>query len=85
MGAVRTTYAMVAACIVRRKQCIEMGLGDPFAKEWRATAPISSTGMVSGTPTGSSPGGHNHSQAAMILEQGTQFTSSGELTNLLAS
>ena len=30
MGAVRTTFAMVAACIVRRKQFIERGLEDPY-------------------------------------------------------
>ena len=30
-GAVRTTFAMVAACILRRKQLIERGLDDPFA------------------------------------------------------
>ncbi|GJE96251.1 inositol hexakisphosphate-domain-containing protein [Phanerochaete sordida] len=29
-GAVRTTFAMVAACIVRRKQLIERGFDDPF-------------------------------------------------------
>ncbi|KAG8865965.1 hypothetical protein FRC20_009226 [Serendipita sp. 405] len=64
MGAVRTTYAMVAACIVRRKQCIELGLGDPFIKEWR--------GFGAGTPAmgvqlGSSPGSQSH--AAIVLEQ----------------
>lgn len=31
MGAVRTTFAMVAACIVRRKQLIDRGLEDPYA------------------------------------------------------
>lgn len=30
MGAVRTTFAMVAACIVRRKQLIDRGLEDPY-------------------------------------------------------
>ena len=30
MGAVRTTFSMVAACILRRKQVIERGLQDPF-------------------------------------------------------
>ncbi|KAG9052633.1 hypothetical protein FS842_009475 [Serendipita sp. 407] len=64
MGAVRTTYAMIAACIVRRKQCIELGLGDPFIKEWR--------GFGAGTPAmgvqlGSSPGSQSH--AAIVLEQ----------------
>ncbi|KAI0784287.1 inositol hexakisphosphate-domain-containing protein [Abortiporus biennis] len=31
MGAVRTTFAMVAACIIRRKQIISNGLDDPYA------------------------------------------------------
>lgn len=30
MGAVRTTFAMVAACLVRRKQLIDQGIEDPF-------------------------------------------------------
>ncbi|KAG7089324.1 hypothetical protein E1B28_011021 [Marasmius oreades] len=30
MGAVRTTYAMVTACIVRRKKVMELGWPDPF-------------------------------------------------------
>ncbi|TBU33470.1 inositol hexakisphosphate-domain-containing protein [Dichomitus squalens] len=31
MGAVRTTFAMVAACLVRRKQLIDRGLEDPYS------------------------------------------------------
>ena len=30
MGAVRTTFAMTAACLVRRRQLILRGLPDPF-------------------------------------------------------
>ena len=30
MGAVRTTFAMVAASIVRRKQLIDLGMPDPY-------------------------------------------------------
>lgn len=30
MGAVRTTFAMVAALIIRRKQLVERGFRDPF-------------------------------------------------------
>ncbi|CUA76059.1 Paladin [Danio rerio] [Rhizoctonia solani] len=32
MGAVRTTFAMVSACLIRRKQLITRGFPDPFAK-----------------------------------------------------
>lgn len=31
MGAVRTTFAMTAACIIRRRQLIENGEPDPYA------------------------------------------------------
>lgn len=31
MGVVRTTFAMTAACIVRRHQFLRLGLSDPFA------------------------------------------------------
>jgi len=31
MGAVRTTFAMVAAVIVRRKMLLDKGLEDPYA------------------------------------------------------
>ncbi|KAI0701909.1 inositol hexakisphosphate-domain-containing protein [Cerioporus squamosus] len=49
MGAVRTTFAMVAACIVRRKQLIDRGLEDPYSAK--------SVGSRSGvsTPSGMSP------------------------------
>ncbi|TFK90507.1 hypothetical protein K466DRAFT_660775 [Polyporus arcularius HHB13444] len=49
MGAVRTTFAMVAACIVRRKQVIDRGLEDPYSAK--------SVGSKSGvsTPSGMSP------------------------------
>ncbi|KAI0749707.1 inositol hexakisphosphate-domain-containing protein [Daedaleopsis nitida] len=49
MGAVRTTFAMVAACIVRRKQMIDRGLDDPYTAK--------SAGSRSGinTPSGMSP------------------------------
>lgn len=30
MGAVRTTFAMVAACIIRRKQLLARGMDDPY-------------------------------------------------------
>ena len=33
MGAVRTTFAMVAACIIRRKQLIMHGMDDPYVSK----------------------------------------------------
>ncbi|OBZ72108.1 Paladin [Grifola frondosa] len=49
MGAVRTTFAMVAACVVRRKQLIDRGLEDPYI--------MKSAGSRSGisTPSGLQP------------------------------
>jgi hypothetical protein len=51
MGAVRTTFAMVAASIVRRKQLIVRGLPDPYAMKSNglSTPPP----MRMGTPAGS--------------------------------
>lgn len=53
MGAVRTTFAMVAALIIRRKQLVERGLPDPFG-----TSPTSLIGAsaTDGTPTSPSNG-----------------------------
>lgn len=61
MGAVRTTYAMTAACIVRRKQCIDLGLGDPFAGLRSSYPSMGAIGMSSSPST--------QSQAAIVLEQ----------------
>ncbi|KAG8890787.1 hypothetical protein FRB98_004832 [Tulasnella sp. 332] len=47
MGAVRTTFAMTAACIIRRKQLILRGAPDPYAHV-RSTAP---SGISSGIST----------------------------------
>ncbi|KAH7106320.1 inositol hexakisphosphate-domain-containing protein [Auriculariales sp. MPI-PUGE-AT-0066] len=59
-GAVRTTYAMCAATLFRRKQIIEKGLEDPFM--------LMRQGNGAGSPTGgSSPAGAN-AQAAVVLE-----------------
>ncbi|KAH9915114.1 inositol hexakisphosphate-domain-containing protein [Fomitopsis serialis] len=46
MGAVRTTFAMVAACIIRRKQLIMRGLDDPYVNKAVVPKPlvVSSTG-----------------------------------------
>lgn len=50
MGAVRTTFAMIAASLVRRKQLISRGMPDPYAlKPVNGPIPISSPG--SNTPT----------------------------------
>ncbi|SRR5258706_1549060 len=60
MGAVRTTYAMVAACLIRRKQYMSLGMRDPFLKQGR-TPPSS---------LAASPGGFM--QAVLALEQAEQ-------------
>ncbi|KAF8150729.1 inositol hexakisphosphate-domain-containing protein [Crassisporium funariophilum] len=51
MGAVRTTFAMVAASLVRRKQIIDRGLPDPYAlKQVNTPIPLSSSPGTN-TPT----------------------------------
>ncbi|KAJ7873158.1 inositol hexakisphosphate-domain-containing protein [Mycena leptocephala] len=63
MGAVRTTFAMVAASIVRRKQLIVRGLPDPYAMKSNglSTPPP----MRMGTPAGS----ETESRILQALEQ----------------
>jgi len=56
MGAVRTTYAMVAACLIRRKQYMSLGMRDPFLRQGRTPPP-----SLAATPGGL--------QAILALEQ----------------
>ncbi|KAJ7145106.1 inositol hexakisphosphate-domain-containing protein [Mycena crocata] len=68
MGAVRTTFAMVAASILRRKQLIVRGLADPYAMK---ANPIS-TPVPIGTPTsaaGNPPSQETESRILQALEQ----------------
>lgn len=43
MGAVRTTFAMAAACIMRRKQLMDIGMADPYLS--KAAGARSSSGI----------------------------------------
>jgi hypothetical protein len=45
-GAIRTTFAMVAALIIRRKQLIEKGLDDPYVSRAIGTGTPVSTGTA---------------------------------------
>ena len=47
MGAVRTTYAMVAASLVRRRQLILRGMNDPYAGRGLGTSSGSGLSTVS--------------------------------------
>jgi hypothetical protein len=49
MGAVRTTFAMAAACVVRRRQLILRGLPDPYATKVPNSSHLSNS--VSGINT----------------------------------
>jgi hypothetical protein len=49
MGAVRTTFAMVAASIVRRQQLLAQGMDDPYPLKTLAL-PAKSLSPVSGVP-----------------------------------
>ncbi|TFK28151.1 hypothetical protein FA15DRAFT_753712 [Coprinopsis marcescibilis] len=69
MGAVRTTFAMVAACLIRRKQLIAQGRPDPYAM--RSYAPggfPASSSPASGTP-GSNTNSQLESRLMASLEQ----------------
>ncbi|KAF9561985.1 hypothetical protein CPC08DRAFT_707027 [Agrocybe pediades] len=66
MGAVRTTFAMVAASLVRRKQIISQGGPDPYAMKPSLNAPI----PISSSPgTGSPTSSQTESRIIQSLEQ----------------
>ncbi|KAF8071749.1 inositol hexakisphosphate-domain-containing protein [Lyophyllum atratum] len=66
MGAVRTTFAMVAATLVRRKQLIALGMPDPYALKppQLGSTPTASSSGVS-TPTNS----QTEARIMLALEQ----------------
>ncbi|PCH42051.1 hypothetical protein WOLCODRAFT_119866, partial [Wolfiporia cocos MD-104 SS10] len=51
MGAVRTTFAMVAACIIRRKQLMAHGLEDPYVARAIGKALVGPSSPLSGQPS----------------------------------
>ncbi|KAH6913140.1 inositol hexakisphosphate-domain-containing protein [Coprinopsis sp. MPI-PUGE-AT-0042] len=51
MGAVRTTFAMVAASLIRRKQLIARGMPDPYAVKPPVVSGLPGTPSPSSTPT----------------------------------
>jgi hypothetical protein len=77
MGAVRTTFAMVAATIVRRKQLISRGVPDPYApKHTNGTNPARPNSSGAGTPAG-------HQSSARILQSLEQALSQQEYSKSL--
>jgi hypothetical protein len=44
MGAVRTTFAMAAACVVRRRQLVLRGHPDPYLTKLLNSSPLSNSG-----------------------------------------
>ncbi|KAJ7471451.1 inositol hexakisphosphate-domain-containing protein [Mycena galericulata] len=65
MGAVRTTFAMVAASIVRRKQLMVRGFPDPYTMK----GTTSGTPLSIGTPTGTPPSHDTEARIMQALEQ----------------
>ncbi|KAG6919205.1 hypothetical protein DXG01_008503 [Tephrocybe rancida] len=66
MGAVRTTFAMVAASLVRRKQLIALGMPDPYAVQLLQTGSTPNT-SVSGVNTPPHP--QTEARILLALEQ----------------
>ncbi|KDQ57083.1 hypothetical protein JAAARDRAFT_194263 [Jaapia argillacea MUCL 33604] len=56
MGAVRTTFAMVAASLVRRKQIIKSGMEDPYAKRVIGLGMVPGGGLPLGGANGHASG-----------------------------
>ncbi|KAF9000645.1 inositol hexakisphosphate-domain-containing protein [Cyathus striatus] len=68
MGAVRTTFAMVAASLLRRKQLIARGMADPYAV--KGLGGLSNGGSGSLTPgMGTPPSHQTESRILLSLEQ----------------
>ncbi|KAJ7649811.1 inositol hexakisphosphate-domain-containing protein [Roridomyces roridus] len=65
MGAVRTTFAMVAASIIRRKQLIVRGLADPYAGKHSSGTPLGIMTPIAGSP----PTQETESRIMQALEQ----------------
>ncbi|KAK2460946.1 hypothetical protein APHAL10511_007416 [Amanita phalloides] len=78
MGAVRTTFAMVASSIVRRKQLIECGLPDPYTPK----AHISGSKVARQNYSGSTTPISHHSEAR-ILQSFEQAINQQELSRSL--
>ncbi|KII85117.1 hypothetical protein PLICRDRAFT_45241 [Plicaturopsis crispa FD-325 SS-3] len=76
MGAVRTTFAMVAASLVRRKQLIARGLADPYAV--KPIAVPGNTAVASGVNTPTNPPSENH-----IMQIMSQANAQQELSRSL--
>ncbi|EMD34003.1 hypothetical protein CERSUDRAFT_117523 [Gelatoporia subvermispora B] len=70
MGVVRTTFAMVAACIIRRKQLIARGMEDPFITR-------------SSSKSGSSTPASNHVPSAKISQVIEQASAQQDLNRSL--
>ncbi|KAF8628035.1 hypothetical protein AX15_004150 [Amanita polypyramis BW_CC] len=78
MGAVRTTFAMVAASIVRRKQLIARGIPDPYIPKTHNNGTKSGRQTNSGTATPINP-----QSEARILQSLEQAISQQELSKSL--
>ncbi|KAF8623644.1 hypothetical protein AX17_007344 [Amanita inopinata Kibby_2008] len=78
MGAVRTTFAMVAASVVRRRQLIVRGMPDPYATKsyMSGSRPLSQSGAGTSAPTG-------QQTEARILQALEQAISQQELNRSL--
>ncbi|KAH9998939.1 inositol hexakisphosphate-domain-containing protein [Russula vinacea] len=52
MGAVRTTFAMTSACVVRRRQLVLLGQPDPYSTKLLNASPLSNSASGANTPSG---------------------------------
>jgi Inositol hexakisphosphate len=49
MGAVRTTFAMTSACVVRRRQLVLLGQPDPYSTKLLNASPLSNSASGANT------------------------------------
>lgn len=69
MGAVRTTFAMVAALIVRRRMLLARGLDDPYAVKSSFVFPSGAFRQGSTTPGINTVRGFNSLPVARVIDR----------------
>ena len=75
MGAVRTTFAMVAALIIRRRMLLARGLDDPYAVKSSFVFPSGTPRQGSATPGISTVRGFNSLSVAKVIDHYPQPSS----------
>jgi protein-tyrosine phosphatase len=83
MGAVRTTFAMTSACLVRRRQLVLLGQPDPYSTKLLNASPLSNSASGDNTPSGSATPPHSLLGEAKIRQTLEQANAQQDLNRSL--